>query len=79
MNGAANTVPQPPCTAVSAGPDSLKQCSCCGSVYTHTEFFNLPTFHEWRIEGEWIGFAQCSGCFSSITVPLGAAPESVQP
>lgn len=74
MNTAAVTAP---CPAVSGAPDGLKQCSCCGSVYTHSEFFALPSFREWRIEGDWLGIAECSGCFSTISVRLGDdVPES---
>lgn len=58
-------------------PPHLAQCPCCGSVYTRTEFFALATFKEWRIEGDCLGYAQCSGCFSSMTIYI--APEPTGP
>jgi len=53
----------------------LKQCTGCGCVYTHSEFFGLPSFREWRIAGDWLGIAECK-CNSTISVRMGDDPES---
>lgn len=65
----------PSCGAVSSGTPSLKQCTGCGCVYTHSEFFGLPSFREWRIAGDWLGIAECK-CNSTISVRMGDDPES---
>ncbi len=62
--------------APAASANSLAQCPCCGSVYTTEEFLALPTFQEWRIEGDFLGFARCTdpGCTSSMTLRIGDVP-----